>query len=389
EYLDECIDFCDYPVYIRGKIAQIEGELDKALYWFSSPLYEKALEINPRNAVYLCRIGQINFLLGYHKKAAEYLQESIEMNSDLTNFQLISVPDIFTISNRFFQQAYYWRALALYYMKRNDESIKKAQECLASMRHIGQLPEVLIFMAKLLKKTKDYRNAARAYEQVVKLEPDNVDALTNLGLLYYQEGNDNKAFEMFGRALSYDSSNGDAIIAAGSIIQSNGDFDVALAKYRVAMERCDYNSALWNNIGMCFYGKGKYIAAISCLKKANYLSPLDWKISFNLGLLHYSMEQFASAYHFLSTSTNLNPHEAMPYAALAAVLTNLKDFENARKAYEKALSLDKKNPQILHNYAVFELHQQRPDKAEKLLRQCEEQITWNNPRKKVHTYQQC
>lgn len=69
-------------------------------------------------------------------------------------------------------------------------------------------------------------------EQKFQLEPDNVEALTNLGLLYYQEGKENNAFEMFGRALSYDPTDGNAILAAGSIIQTNGDFDVALSKYR-------------------------------------------------------------------------------------------------------------------------------------------------------------
>ena len=35
--------------------------------------------------------------------------------------------------------------------------------------------------------------------------------------------------------------------------------------------------------GMCFFGKKKYVAAISCLKRANYLAPFDWKILYNLG----------------------------------------------------------------------------------------------------------
>ena len=39
-------------------------------------------------------------------------------------------------------------------------------------------------------------------------------------------------------------------------------------------------------LGMCFFGKKKYVAAISCLKRANYLAPFDWKILYNLGK-HY------------------------------------------------------------------------------------------------------
>ena len=45
---------------------------------------------------------------------------------------------------------------------------------------------------------------------------------------------------------------------------------------------------------MCFFGKKKYVAAIACLKRANYLAPFDWKILYNLGLVHLTLQQFAS-----------------------------------------------------------------------------------------------
>jgi Bardet-Biedl syndrome 4 protein len=34
---------------------------------------------------------------------------------------------------------------------------------------------------------------------------------------------------------------------------------------------------------MCFFGKQRFIAAIACLKKALYLGPFEWIISYNLG----------------------------------------------------------------------------------------------------------
>ena len=61
------------------------------------------------------------------------------------------------------------------------------------------------------------------------------------------------------------------------------DYDVALAKYKLAAQSIPESPPLWNNIGMCFFGKKKFVAAISCLKRANYLAPFDWKILYNLG----------------------------------------------------------------------------------------------------------
>lgn len=50
---------------------------------------------------------------------------------------------------------------------------------------------------------------------------------------------------------------------------------------------------------------------------ANYLCPLEWKICYNLGVVHNAVQQYASAYHFLSSSVNLNTRSTMPYMALA------------------------------------------------------------------------
>ena len=36
--------------------------------------------------------------------------------------------------------------------------------------------------------------------------------------------------------------------------------DVALSKYRVAAIKTPNSAQLWNNIGMCFFGKQKYVA---------------------------------------------------------------------------------------------------------------------------------
>ena len=51
-----------------------------------------------------------------------------------------------------------------------------------------------------------------------------------------------------------------AILAAGSMMQQHGDFEVALTKYRIAAASVPESAPLWNNIGMCFFGKKKYVA---------------------------------------------------------------------------------------------------------------------------------
>merc|ERR1711934_1289464 len=141
------------------------------------------------------------------------------------------------------------------------------------------------------------------------------------------------------------------ILAAGSIIQDHSDMDVALVKYRVAAVYTPSSAQLWNNIGMCFFGKSKFVAAISCLKRALYLDPFEWIISYNLGLVHLNTGQYASAFHYFSASINLKPDFPSTYMYLGITLSRLDDFENACSAYEKSIEME--SDHLFHlNFAI-------------------------------------
>lgn len=139
--------------------------------------------------------------------------------------------------------------------------------------------------------------------------------------------------------------------------------DVALVKYRVAAVQTPNSAQLWNNIGMCFFGKQRFVAAIACLKRALYLDPFEWIISYNLGLLHLNTGQYASAFHYFSTSINLKPTDfPSSYMYLAITLNRLEDFENACSAYEKAIEME--SDHLFHlNYAITLYNNDELDRA--------------------------
>ena len=71
-------------------------------------------------------------------------------------------------------------------------------------------------------------------------------------------------FDFLGNSLTHDPRNPKSILAAGSIIQDHNDMHVALVKYRVAAVVTPNSAQLWNNIGMCFFGTERFVAAIAC-----------------------------------------------------------------------------------------------------------------------------
>lgn len=120
---------------------------------------------------------------------------------------------------------------------------------------------------------QDYKQAIDVYVEALEHSPDNSEILTTVGLLYIRMGENNEAFKFLGTSLTADPRNPKTILATGSIIQDKSDHDAALLKYRIGSVYNPDSSELWNNIGMCFFGKAKYVASIACLKRALYLDP--------------------------------------------------------------------------------------------------------------------
>lgn len=169
---------------------------------------------------------------------------------------------------------------------------------------------------------------------------------------------------------------------------------------------------IWSNIGLCFSKKRKLIAvkwrivkspilnkkkkkqmvfqAISCLKKAIWMSPLNFNCLYNLGLIYIIAQQYASAYQTLACAINLRPDSAESYMLLGStwknvfktlkrsrfnqkisffsfvvVLKNLNDLDNAYLAMEKSAMLPEaiKNPLIYLNFAIFCAEIERTEQA--------------------------
>ncbi|XP_054069689.1 Bardet-Biedl syndrome 4 protein isoform X3 [Rissa tridactyla] len=263
--------------------------------------------LNPRSADNLKQVARSLFLLGKHKAAIEVYNEAAKLDEK-----------DWEISHNL--------GVCYMYLKHFNKARDQLNNALELNRH--DLTYMMLGKIHLLEGETD--KAIEVYKKAVEFSPENTDLLTTLGLLYLQ-----------------------ATLAAGSMMQAHGDFDVALSKYRVVASTVPESPPLWNNIGMCFFGKKKYVAAISCLKRANYLAPFDWKILYNLGLVHLTMQQYASAFHFLSAAINFQPKMGELYMLLAVALTNLEDIENAKRSYEQAVALDKCNPLVNLNYAVL------------------------------------
>ncbi|KAJ9472868.1 Bardet-Biedl syndrome 4 protein-like protein [Diplonema papillatum] len=313
EQLTESRGLCEYAIYVKALIKRANGELQESLQ-----LFQAATVLNPNNVANLKQVGRSLYLLGKHRaaigiydEAKAYADEDWEISHNM--------------------------GLCYLYLKNYD----KAEESFMKANVIQRHDATYMQLGKLYTLQDKYHDAIEVYLEALDYSPENPELLTTVGLLYLRLSENFKAFDYLGNSLTHDPKNPKTILAAGSIIQDHSDMDVALTKYRIAAVQTPNSAQLWNNVGMCFFGKQFYIAAISCLKRALYLAPFEWIIAHNLGLVYLNTGQCASAFHYFSASINLKPDFASSYMYLAITLNRLDDFENACSAYEKAISMER------------------------------------------------
>ncbi|KAG5187948.1 Bardet-Biedl syndrome 4 [Tribonema minus] len=329
---------CEYPLYAKGLLLRMEGKIADSLL-----LFQAAICLNPDSSTYLKQVGRCFYLLGKHKAALGVYDQAEKLCSEDW-------------------EVWHNKGLCYTYLRHNDAAAAAYEQANSICRHDA----TFLQLGRVLQLKGDAAAAVAVYEEALEFSPESSELLTALGLLHLGAGRGAQAFDCLGSALTHDARNVRAILAAGSVMQDNDDMDVALVKYRVAAVHAPNSAQLWNNVGMCFYGKGKLVAAVACLKRAQYLDPFAWKVNFNLGLIHLGTQQYASAFHYFSAAINMNPAHARSYAHLGVALSRLDDFDNACAAYDKALELDGGDATTVLNYAIALCANDEPERARAL-----------------------
>jgi tetratricopeptide (TPR) repeat protein len=192
--------------------------------------------------------------------------------------------------------------------------------------------------------------------------PSNIALLQMLGNWHLENERFDIATDLFSRILYIDPNNREAILSFCSLLDKSSKFGQALGIYSI-LNPNSMDSMQANNAGAAFYGESRQQnrnlleRAVAFLSLALNESPLDWKISNNMGLCLLALNQPASAAKFLASSYSFQELQvASPSSTtllfLAVSLGRCGDIEGARFAFEKAIELDS-SAMFLYNWVVF------------------------------------
>nr|XP_040219935.2 Bardet-Biedl syndrome 4 protein homolog [Anopheles coluzzii] len=334
--IDRQLGICydkQYLYYMKGLILREENNSTEAVHCF-----QQAIALNKKEPENYKELAKTLYSMGKFRNALEVF---------LKAETLLERPD----------HEIYHHIGELYYKNfgQPKAGVGEAKEYLKQAVTCGKHVESYKILAEIYIEEGDSIKAIEMIENCLQITQDDVSLMTQIGILYLKINEYQRAFEKLLDATATDSKHTSALLALGSILQSKNDIDGALNKYKRISNLTDESSEVWSNIGLCFFKKQKFIAAISCLRKATWVSPLNFNALYNLGLVLVTAQQYVSAFQTLAAAITLRPEHAECYMLLGTCLRHLNDPGNAYLSLEKSTMLPDavKNPLIYLNFALY------------------------------------
>ncbi len=242
----------------------------------------------------------------------------------------------------------------------------------------------------------DLESAASQYEESIRINPKNFNALKGLGFVCYEKGNLNKAAKYFRDALNINPKDSSSLLKLATIHRRLKENDKALSYLNEALE-CNPNSyKVYVSMGVTYDALGDIDKSIECFKKAlelkedaltySYLgiaymkknnfqeaesyflkaekiNPTLKEALFNLGLLYFNNSEFDKAREQYELALREYPDDIAALSMLGIIEEKAGNFDKAVECYQKALSVDKTIPVIHLNLANINFELKKWDTA--------------------------
>jgi predicted TPR repeat methyltransferase len=138
-------------------------------------------------------------------------------------------------------------------------------------------------------------DAQAGYEQALREQPDDPDALHFLGLLYFHREDNDKAIELIERSLVQAPDNPHAWNNLGNILQLWNRPGEAQGAYRRVTELAPAMPEPWYNLAVLLRDDGKFDEAVQHFRESIRRQPAFSRAYESLGMLHYRLGQIPNA----------------------------------------------------------------------------------------------
>ncbi|MCR5285326.1 MAG: tetratricopeptide repeat protein [Treponema sp.] len=163
----------------------------------------------------------------------------------------------------------------------------------------------------------DFTTAARLYKMLLTTDPSNVDYLKQLGSIYVQNQEDEKAIPYYEQIITF------------------------YPHYIEAM----------NSLGAIYRRLHRYEESIAILQKAVDEGRDVASVNYNLGFTYKEMGNYQDAIEAFNLVIHENPDDVLAYNHLGKIYDAQKNYEKAIASYKRGLQIDQNHPILNYNLA--------------------------------------
>jgi tetratricopeptide (TPR) repeat protein len=210
--------------------------------------------------------------------------------------------------------------------------------------------------------------AIEQYEQIVKIEPDSIDDQLMLGRLYVYGHDLQKAEASFKAAVKMQPDNEEAVAALAQLYSEEGDANRAIETLSAVPDSAR-STKLYSALGQTYEDQKQYKQAIEAYRKAVALDRDNLDAVRGLADNLLNDGQTDAALEQYRIVVEANPEDAQTYLRMAELYRKTGKFDQALDALEKAQALVQDSDPIQVPFAMAEVYQAqgRYDDAIKIL----------------------
>ena len=236
--------------------------------------------------------------------------------------------------------AAYLLAFVLHRQNRSAESLTAYTQAAAITQPTGDDLKIVGLDYVLL---DDYPDAIKWLEKAVEFDPKNKDAWYYLGRAYYTNARLLEARRAFQRVLDLDPHDVKAENNLGLIFESSAQPDAAIDSYTKAIDwdqRSPHPSEQpYVNLGSLLLEQGRTEEAISALEKSVALAPNDGFCRLKLGTVYLRAGKLEAAQRELEKATSLEPDNAAAHYLLGKLYKQIRETDRAKAEFDRTAEL--------------------------------------------------
>ncbi|MGA2575994.1 MAG: tetratricopeptide repeat protein [Bryobacteraceae bacterium] len=206
------------------------------------------------------------------------------------------------------------------------------------------------------------RAATEQYEKITAKDPKDIESWLTLGRLYRTARNSVDAEKAYTQALAIDASNEDALTGLAIVYSDVGDTKKAIEKLQAVTNK-DPNPRTLAALATAYEQLHDYRSAAEVLRKAIDLDPENSRIKRALAYNLLNSNNLDESLKYYKEFADDDPHDSEALLRMAEIYREKRDFTKARESLDKAKAADPENLEVRYEEVNLLAGQAQTDKA--------------------------